>query len=269
MAKLQGKVAFITGAARGQGRSHALRLAAEGADIIAVDICEQIDSVTYPLSTFEDLEETAEAVRSIGGRIVIERADVRDRSMLAKAFDVGVTEFGGVDIVLANAGIMPAPNGEEDPQTFTDVIGVNLMGVWNTVEVARKTLIDQGRGGAIVMTSSTGGLKGYAGTIPGNAYVASKHGMVGLMRNYAAALAKHSIRVNTIHPSGVATPMVTNETLAALLAVPGAADGYSNALPVEIMEPIDVSNAIAWLVSDEGRYVTGITLVIDAGETLK
>jgi SDR family mycofactocin-dependent oxidoreductase len=269
MPKLQGKVAFITGAGRGQGRSHALRLAQEGADIIAIDICEQIDSVTYPLSTLDDLNETAEAVRSIGGRIVVEQADTRDRSMLAKAFDVGVAEFGGVDIVVANAGIMPAIDGEEDPQTFGDVLAVNLIGTWNTLEVAKKTLIDQGRGGAVVLTSSTAGVKGYGGAIPGNGYVASKHGVVGLMRNYAASLAKHSIRVNSIHPSGVSTPMVTNDVLAALLSVPGAAEGYANALPVDIMEPIDISNAIAWLVSDEARYVTGITLVVDAGETLK
>jgi NAD(P)-dependent dehydrogenase (short-subunit alcohol dehydrogenase family) len=189
--------------------------------------------------------------------------------MLAKAFEVGVGEFGGVDIVVANAGIMPAVAGEEDEQTFNDILAVNLTGTWNTLEVAKKTLIDQGRGGAIVLTSSTAGVKGYGGAIPGNGYVASKHGMVGLMRNYANALAPHSIRVNTIHPSGVSTPMVTNDTLAALLAVPGAADGYANALPVQIMEPIDISNAIAWLVSDEARYVTGITLVVDAGETLK
>jgi SDR family mycofactocin-dependent oxidoreductase len=269
MPKLDGKVAFITGAGRGQGRSHALRLAREGANIIAIDICEQIDSVTYPLSTLDDLNETAEEVRSLGGRIVVEQADTRDRSMLAKAFEVGLAEFGGVDIVLANAGIMPAVDGEEDPQTFSDVIGVNLIGTWNTIEVAKKTLIDQGRGGAIVLTSSTAGVKGYGGAIPGNGYVASKHGVVGLMRNYANSLAPHSIRVNSIHPSGVSTPMVTNDVLAALLAVPGAADGYANALPVDIMEPIDVSNAIAWLVSDEARYVTGITLVVDAGETLK
>jgi len=269
MPKLQGKIAFITGAARGQGRSHALRLAQEGADIIAVDICEQIPTVTYPLATLDDLKETAEAVRAIGGRIVIEQADVRDRSMLAKAFESGLAEFGGVDIVLANAGILPAVDGDEDPQTFADVIGVNLIGMWNTVEVAKKTLVEQGRGGAIVLTSSTAGLKGYAGSVPGNAYVASKHGIVGLMRNYASSLAPHSIRVNSIHPSGVATPMVTNDAIAALLSAPGAADGYANALPVQIMEPIDISNAIAWLVSDEARYVTGIALPVDAGETLK
>jgi SDR family mycofactocin-dependent oxidoreductase len=270
MPNLQGKVAFITGAARGQGRSHALRLAREGADIIAVDICEQIETVTYPLSTLDDLKETAEAVRALGGRIVIEQADVRDRPALAKAFEAGAAEFGGVDIVLANAGILPAiTTDEEDPQTFLDVIGVNLMGAWNTVVVARKTLIEQGRGGAIVLTSSTAGLKGYAGAVPGNAYVASKHGIVGLMRNFASSLAPHSIRVNSIHPSGVATPMVINDAIAAILAVPGAADGYANAMPVDIMEPIDVSNAIAWLVSDEARYVTGVALPVDAGETLK
>lgn len=269
MPKLEGKVAFITGAGRGQGRSHALRLAAEGAAIIGVDICDQIDTVTYSLATLEDLHETADQVRAMGGRIVVEQADTRDRSMLAKAFDAGVAEFGGVDIVLANAGIMPAVSGEEDPQTFSDVIAVNLIGTWNTLEVTKKTLIAQGRGGAIVLTSSTAGVKGYGGAIPGNGYVASKHGVVGLMRNYANALAPHNIRVNSIHPSGVTTHMVTNDVISALLAVPGAADGYANALPVDIMEPIDVSNAIAWLVSDEARYVTGITLVVDAGETLK
>ena len=267
MGKLDGKVAFITGAARGQGRSHAIRLAEEGADIIAVDICEQMKTVNYPMATPEDLAQTVKEVEALDRRIVARQADIRDRAALQTAFDEGVAELGGVDIVLANAGILPAISGEESVDVFTDVVAVNLTGTWNTVEVAKQTLINQGRGGAIVMTSSSAGLRGYSGEMPGDGYTASKHGIVGLMRNYALKLAPHLIRVNSVHPGGVPTPMVTNEATTSLLLAMDALtrDQYEGALPIDSIEPVDISNAILWLVSDEARVVTGVALPVDAG----
>jgi SDR family mycofactocin-dependent oxidoreductase len=271
MGTLDGKVAFITGAARGQGRSHAIRLAQEGADIIAVDLCSDIDTVPYPLGTKSDLWETVTSVESLDRRIVAEQADVRDRRSLTAAFEKGFHEFGRVDIVLANAGIAPMGGDESDrDRVWRDVIEVNLTGVWNTVEAAVSRMIDAERGGSIVLTSSTAGLKGLSnGTVGGAAYAASKHGVVGIMRGLAKDLAPHSIRVNTVHPTGVATPMIMNESLGALLASNATlAESLANALPVAMIEPVDISNAIAWLVSDAARYVTGVALPVDAGFTL-
>ncbi|HEV8372366.1 MAG TPA: mycofactocin-coupled SDR family oxidoreductase [Actinomycetota bacterium] len=271
MGKLDGKVAFVTGAARGQGRSHALRLAEEGADVIAVDLCEQIDTVPYPMATQDDLAETTKQVEELDRRIVAAQADVRDRSALQAAFDQGVAALGGVDIVLGNAGIAPMSPAADPVQAFRDVIDVNLVGVWNTVEVTVPTLVEQGRGGAIVLTSSTAGLKGIGGENAGGlGYTASKHGVVGLMRSYANNLARHRIRVNTVHPTGVNTPMVVNDFMQQWLAEdPTIAGAMTNALPVEILEPVEISNAILWLVSDEARYVTGVTLPVDAGFLVK
>ncbi len=188
MGKPAGKVAFITGAARGQGRSHAIRLAQEGADIIAVDICRQIDSVAYPMSTPEDLAETAETAKEVEApdrRIFTARADVRDETQLRQAFEQGTAELGPVDIVLANAGIAPMALNELH-STWQDVIDVNLTGTFNTVEIAIPSMIKRGRGGAIVLTSSTAGINGIGGpTRGGLGYTASKHGVVGLMRSYA------------------------------------------------------------------------------------
>jgi SDR family mycofactocin-dependent oxidoreductase len=270
MGALEGKVAFVTGAARGQGRSHATRLARDGADIIAIDICAQIDSLTYPLSTPEDLAETVREVESLGRRIVAREADVRDESGLQAAFKAGVAELGPVDIVVANAGL-GAMSLHERPGAWEDVIDVNLTGVFHTVETAIPSMIERGAGGAIVLTSSTAGLAGIGGsTRSGLAYAASKHGVVGLMRSYANNLAPHSIRVNSVHPTGVRTPMVMNEAAQAFLradSMMGAA--LTNALPVDMIEPADVSSAVAWLVSDDARYVTGTTLVVDAGFTNK
>jgi SDR family mycofactocin-dependent oxidoreductase len=264
--RLEGKVAFITGAARGQGRSHAVRLAEEGADIIAVDLCRQVESVAYPMSTPDDLAETAKEVESRDRRIVAVEADVRDDTALQAAFDRGVAELGPVDIVLANAGIAPM-SLHETRQSWRDVIDINLTGVFHTVEVAIPSMIERGQGGSIVITSSTAGLTGIGGSNPGGlGYTASKHGVVGLMRNYANELAPHSIRVNTVHPTGVRTPMVVNDFLMAAMAQnPSGGSSLENALPVDLVEPEDVSNAIIWLVSDEGRYVTGVTLPVDAG----
>lgn len=264
--QLEGKVAFITGAARGQGRSHAVRLAEEGADIIAVDICAQIESVGYPMSTPEDLAETVRLVEALDRRIHAVEADVRDRDALQAAFDAGVAELGPVDIVLGNAGIAPL-SLDPKPSEWQDVIDVNLTGVYHTVEVAKQSMIDGGRGGAIVLTSSTAGLAGIGGnTAGGLGYTAAKHGVVGLMRSYANQLAEHSIRVNTIHPTGVNTPMVVNEVMQEFLkADPQMGQAMANALPVDMLEPVDLSNAILWLVSDAARYVTGVTLPVDAG----
>lgn len=270
MGKLEGKVAFITGAARGQGRSHAIRLAQEGADIIAVDICQQIATVPYPMSTPDDLAETAKQVEALDRRIFTAQADVRDAAALKAAFDVGVAELGPVDIVLANAGIAPMGLHEMNG-AWQDVIDVNLTGVFNTVEAAIPSMIERGQGGAIVLTSSTAGINGIGGSTGGGlGYTAAKHGVVGLMRSYANNLAPHSIRVNTVHPTGVNTPMIVNEAMQEWLEQAGeAANALTNALPVPMVEPVDISNAIAWLVSDDARYVTGVTLPVDAGFTNK
>jgi SDR family mycofactocin-dependent oxidoreductase len=268
--KLDGKVAFITGAARGQGRSHAIRLAQEGADIIAVDICRQIDSVAYPMATPEDLAETVKEVEALDRRIVASEADVRDEAGLRAAFEAGVADLGPVDIVLANAGIVPmAPS--DGGNAWQDAIDVNLTGVFHTVEIAIPSMIERGQGGAIVLTSSTAGITGIGGSIPGGlGYTASKHGVVGLMRSYANNLAQYSIRVNSVHPTGVNTPMVVNEFMQQFLqADPTLGQAMANALPVAMVEAIDVSNAILWLVSDDARYITGITVPVDAGFTNK
>jgi SDR family mycofactocin-dependent oxidoreductase len=266
MGKLEGKVAFITGAARGQGRSHAIRLAQEGADIIAVDIAAQIDTVPYPMSTPDDLAETVRQVEALDRRIVATQADTRDRAGLQAAFDAGVAQLGRIDIVLANAGIAPM-SMHPQAQEWQDVLDVNLTGVYNTVEVSKQALIDGGNGGAIVLTSSTAGLTGIGGDTPGGlGYTAAKHGVVGLMRSYANSLAQFSIRVNTVHPTGVNTPMVVNDVMQEFLQNdPAMGQAMANALPVPMVEPVDISNAIVWLVSDDARYVTGVTLPVDAG----
>jgi SDR family mycofactocin-dependent oxidoreductase len=268
MARLKQKVAFISGVARGQGRSHAIRLAQEGANIIGFDLCAQIDSVPYPLATREDLDETVNLVEKEGGRIVVGEADVRDPGAVSSILDRGIEEFGYVDIVLANAGIMPTfgPIANED-RAWHDAVDVMLSGVFNTVRAAIPHLIARDQGGAIVITSSTTGLKGLGdGTAGTLGYVAAKHGVVGLMRAWANALGPHFIRVNTVHPTGVNTPMVANEASMQWLSEnPAVVEQMINVLPVPMVEPEDISNAIVWLVSDEGQYVTGATIPVDAG----
>jgi SDR family mycofactocin-dependent oxidoreductase len=270
MGKLEGKVAFITGAARGQGRSHAVRLAQEGADIIAVDLCAQIDTVAYPMATPEDLVQTVKEVEALDRRIVANQADVRDAEALKGALDAGIAQLGPVDIVLANAGIAPMTKNPRE-QEWHDVIDVNLTGVYNTVRLAVPAMIERGQGGAIVLTSSTAGINGIGGDTPGGlGYTAAKHGVVGLMRSYANILAPHNIRVNTVHPTGVNTPMIVNEAMQEFLqSDPSMGQAMANALPVAMVEAVDVSNAIVWLVSDDARYVTGVTLPVDAGYTNK
>ena len=264
--KVEGKVAFITGAARGQGRSHAVRLAEEGADIIAVDICTQLSSVPYPMATPEDLEQTVKEVEGVGRRIVARQADVRDIAALQRAFDDGVAELGPVDIVLANAGIGPGGMASAEQQ-WDDVIAVNLTGVWNTGRVAIPSMVERGQGGAIVVTSSTGGLMGVGVNAPGFlGYTAAKHAVVGLMRSWANYLAPHNIRVNSVAPTTVRTPMAAMGDVKAILEhAPELESSLTNAMPVEAVDPLDVTNAILWLVSDEARYITGTVIPVDAG----
>jgi SDR family mycofactocin-dependent oxidoreductase len=274
MGKMDGMVAFITGAARGQGRSHAVRLAEEGADIIALDLCQQFETVAYPLSTPDDMADTVKLVEDLDRRIVARQADVRDRSGLQRVLDEGLDAFGHVDIVLANAGIMPVMGDvSRSDQAWRDAIDVMLTGVFLTLEVTIPPMVERGEGGSIVITSSTAGLKGLCrtrslATAGMLGYHAAKHGVVGLMRAYANALASDRIRVNTVHPTGVNTPMVVNEAFGRYAAeYPELASALQNPLPVELVESVDVSNAIVWLCSDEGRYITGVTLPVDAGMT--
>ncbi len=270
--RLDGKVALITGAARGQGRSHAVRLAEDGADVIALDICRQIDTVAYPMATPEDLTRTVSEVEALGRRIVAAEVDVRDAAALRAAVADGVSRLGGIDIVLANAGIGMTADDADEEQAFRDMVEVNLFGVWNTVHAAAPTLIEQGRGGSIVLTGSTLGLSGRGGDGSGglDGYTASKHAVVGLTRTWANWLAPHNIRVNSVHPTGASTPMILNEAVAKrFAALPSDGPPMGNLLGVELIDAVDVSNAIAWLVSDEARYVTGVALPIDAGFTVR
>ncbi|MBD3924248.1 mycofactocin-coupled SDR family oxidoreductase [Nocardioides cavernae] len=271
--RLEGKVAFITGAARGQGRSHALRLASEGCDIVALDLAAPLATVPYPMPGTEDLAETATSVQALGRAIIAEQADVRDRSAVERVVAQGLERFGKIDIVIANAGISPEKPEDHDPfATWDDVIDINLKGVWNTAHAALPSMIERGEGGSIVVISSVQGLsgRGGTGTAAGDAYVASKHGVVGLMRTWANWLAPHGIRVNSVQPCGVETPMVVNDALPAFFAkYPASAASLTNLLPVEVVQPEDISSAVAWLVSDEARYVTGITLPVDAGFLVK
>src|ERR1700716_3323584 len=206
--RVEGKVAFITGAARGQGRSHAIRLAEEGADIIAVDLEDQVDSVPYPMAPPDDMAQTVKEVEALDRRIVATKADVRDYEALKKALDDGVAELGHVDIVSANAGIFSFSDGELPEQTWQDVIDVDLTGVWHTAKAAIPHLRAGGRGGSMILTSSEAGLRGLANT---GHYTAAKHGVVGLMRTLALELAPDFIRVNTVNPTNVNTPMLMNE----------------------------------------------------------
>ena len=272
MGRVEGKVALITGAARGQGRAHALRLAEEGADIIAIDVCRQVETVPYEMATPEDLADTAKLVEDFDRRIVVREADVRDTSALAEAVRVGVAELGRLDIVVANAGIATVGSALElDEDTWQTMIDVNLTGVWKTIKAAVPAIIAGGRGGSVVLTSSAAGLRGTPNLAH---YVAAKHGVVGLMRTLAHELAPYMIRVNTVNPTAVDTPMVMNDMFYGLvrpdLERPGPDDVAEafvglNILPVPWVETIDISNAVLWLASDEARFITGVTLPVDAG----
>jgi SDR family mycofactocin-dependent oxidoreductase len=274
MGSLDGRVALITGAARGQGRSHAELLAENGADIIGLDICSQFDTVHYPMSTADDLEETVRLVEKTGRRMVAVEADVRDLSAMQSAVSQGLKTFGRLDIVLANAGIMahalPGITLEESARAWRDSVDVMLTGVWNTLQATVPVLIEQSEGGAIVITSSSAGLRAQPTDRLGgtDGYYAAKFGVVGLMLAYACSLGEHNIRVNSVHPTGVSTPMVINDFFPQYLeANPRIAANMVNSLPVPTIEPSDVSEAILYLVSDSGRYVSGSILSVDAGMT--
>jgi SDR family mycofactocin-dependent oxidoreductase len=272
---VKGKVAFITGAARGQGRAHAVRLAEEGADIIAVDVCAPIPTVPYGMPTPDDLSETASLVRSTGRRVVTAQADVRDLATLTEAVTAGVQELGRLDIVIANAGISTTASSlDMTEEMWTTMLDINLTGVWKTLKATVPHVVQGGRGGSVVITSSIATEIAHENTAH---YTASKHGLVGLMRVMAKELAPQNIRVNSLHPTTVGTGMVLNDTIYRLfrpdLENPTRDDFLQaaqsiNALPVPMLEPIDIAHAVIYLVSDAGRYITGTTQVLDAGASL-
>jgi SDR family mycofactocin-dependent oxidoreductase len=266
--RVEGKVAFITGAARGQGRAHAIRLAEEGADIIAVDICAPIANVPYPAATEADLADTVKAVEALDRRIVSRVVDTRDAAALKAAADEGAAELGKLDVVVANAGIcIVAPWDQVTPEIFRDTVDVNLVGTWNTIMATAPHLVRAG-GGSIILTSSAAGLKGLPFLTP---YVASKHAITGLAKAFAHELAKDHIRVNSLHPTGVNTPMGQADAMTAfgpaLEANPRIGGMLTNSLPIETTEPEDQANAVLFLASDESRYVTALAMTVDAGNT--
>jgi SDR family mycofactocin-dependent oxidoreductase len=271
-------VAFVTGAARGQGRSHARRLAEEGADIIAIDACATPGWLSYDLASEADLARTVKEVEALGGAIIARRADVRDLGAVRAVLDEGVAEFGGrLDIVCANAAIIsqPAPTWEIDLDQWRELVDVNLTGVFVTLKAAIPHMIAAGNGGSIALTSSGAALISGAGL---GDYKVTKAGVLSLTRTLACELAEHFIRVNALCPTAVDTPMIQNESLYRSfrpdLENPGREDvkaGFQtmNLLPIPWVDPVDVSNAIVWLASDAARYITGITLPVDAGNALK
>jgi len=278
MGTLEGKVAFVTGAARGQGRSHAIRLAQEGADIIALDACSTPDWLSYPLATEADLAQTVKEVEALDRRIIARKADTRDLAAVRSVLDQGVAELGGrLDIVAANAAIIswPRDTWEIDVDQFRELIDVTLTGTFITVKSAVPAMIAAGHGGLIVLTSSGAAITAGPGLAD---YKAAKSGVLALKDTLACELAPHFIRVNAICPTAVDTPMIQNENLYRAfrpdLPAPGrddVRDGFAqmNLLPIPWVDPVDVSNAIVWLASDAARYVTGVTLPVDAGNHLK
>jgi SDR family mycofactocin-dependent oxidoreductase len=277
MGRLPGKVALVTGAARGQGRAHCLRMAQEGADIIAVDVLEDNEQVSYGLATKQDMDETQRLVSETGRRFIGLRADVRSQADLDAAVAAGTTAMGGIDVVCVNAGISgpKGPSWELEEQAFENILQVNLLGAWRTVKAAAPGMIEAKRGGSIVFINSTLGLKGIQGL---SAYTASKHGLLGLARCLAAELAPHDIRVNSVAPTGVGTPLIWNEAtyrhFRPDLENPGLEDAIESfrsmhQLPVPWVDPVDVANAVVFLASDEARCITGIALPVDAGNLNK
>ena len=269
MGRMDGKVAVITGAARGQGRAHALRLADEGADIIALDICAPVESAPYAMASPDDLATTAKLVEQHDRRVVTRQVDVRDQAALSAAVADGVSELGRLDVVVANAGIgsSGAPTWELPEDAWQEMLDINLSGVWRTCKATIPRLIEQGTGGSIVLTSSTAGLAGF-GML--SHYTAAKHGVIGLMRSLVNEVSPHNIRVNCVLPGSVDTEMIQNQPMYELFGVDGP-DGLGeilklwNTLPTRWLEPVDVANAALFLASDEARYVTGAALNVDAG----
>ncbi|TQS40351.1 mycofactocin-coupled SDR family oxidoreductase [Cryptosporangium phraense] len=272
--RFEGKVLFVTGAARGQGRNHAIRFAQEGADVIAVDIAHDIETVGYPGATKADLDETVRAVEAQDRRIVASTVDIRDRAALIAAVDEGVAQLGRVDVVSSNAGIATfAPAAEMTEEMWRTMIDINLTGQFFTAQAAIPHLVRQGDGGSIAFTSSTAGLKGMSNLAH---YSAAKHGLIGLARSLANELAPHKIRVNTIHPTNVDTMMIQNSATKALFGGPdisreefGEAAVGMNMLPVPWVDVDDISEALMYLASDAGRFLTGVALPVDAGMSQK
>ena len=278
MGKLDGKVALITGAARGQGRSHALRLSEEGADIIAVDICDDIESNWYPLGTRAELDETAVLVEKSGRRAVTAQADVRDRSALCEVVDAAVGDLGRLDIVVSNAGICPLrnPNG----QAFVDAVDVDLVGAINVISVAYPHL---GEGASIIATGSVAAFMGGAADDPsagpgGNGYGMAKRALAQYVNDMALSLAPQRIRVNAVHPTNCDTGMLNSDPMYQQfrpdLEHPTREDALQSfplmqAMPVPFVDPLDISNAVLFLASDEARFVTGAQLRVDAGAYVK
>jgi len=276
MGRLEGKVAFVTGAARGQGRSHALRMAQEGADIIAIDIEDQISSVPYKMATPDDMAETVKQIEALDRRIVATKADVRDFAAVKGALDEGVAQLGKLDIVSANAGIFSFGTMEElTDEEWDQLVDVNLKGVWHTAKAAIPHL-RANKGGSMILTSSSAGVK----AVPNiGHYVAAKHGVIGLMKTLALELAPDFIRVNTVNPTSVNTDMIQNAAAYELFApdlepeartkeVLGARFQTLNAIPLPWVEPVDISNAVLFFASDEARYITGQIFPIDLGQLL-
>ena len=262
--RVAGKVAYITGAARGQGRAHSVALAREGADIIAVDACKPIEHASYPGTSTADLDETVALVEAEGRRIVAVNADVRDRESLEAAATAGVEALGRLDVVVANAGIGSIHRWDNvTSEIWQNTIDVNLTGVWNTVMATAQHVIDSG-GGSIILVSSAGGLKAMPFMIP---YTASKYGVTGLAKAFAKELADQGVRVNSLHPGGVDTIMAQGENDAAALfeAHPRLAGSFANVLPVGLLPADAISPAVVYLASDESRYVTASEIVVDAG----
>jgi SDR family mycofactocin-dependent oxidoreductase len=266
--RVAGKVALLTGAARGQGRADALRLAQEGADVILVDVCAQLPSVPYDSATPEDLDETVRQVEKTGRRVIAAIADVRDLDTLRRVVDDAVGQLGRLDVVVANAGIcVPKPWDQVTPTIFEDTISTNVTGVWNTVMVGAPHLVRAG-GGSIILISSAAGIKVQPFMVP---YTTSKFAVRGMAKAFAAELGQHNIRVNSVHPTGVATPMGSGNMQAELGA---AMAGYErlgamfmNMLPVDITEPEDVADTVLFLASDESRFITAHEIAPDAGVT--
>ena len=305
MKRFEGKVVFITGVARGQGREHAVRFAAEGASIIGIDICSDLPSVWYPLATEADLAETTRRIEEVGGAIVHSRlreaaarpmdrvfreiegdglgasvlkvADVRDRRAMREVVKEGVERFGRLDVICANAGTYsPSPTEWMSDDAWDETIDINLSGVFRTVRAGLKPMMERGEGGSIVITSSTAGLKGFYGS---PSYCAAKHGVVGFMKSLALEMAPHQIRVNCVHPTSVDTPMIRNAIFPTLVAPEKGQDATwedaedflrpQQPMGIATIAPRDISNAIMWLSSDEARYITGVSLAVDGGAMLK
>ena len=268
--RLAGKVAFITGAARGQGRAHAVRMASEGADIIAVDVAGKLPScVPYDSATPEDLADTVRLVEATNRRIIVSAIDIRDFDGLCEAVDDGVAALGRLDVIVANAGISaPQAWNEITPESFRDVMDVNVTGTWNTVMAGAQKIIDGDRGGSIILISSAAGIKMQPFMVH---YTASKHAVTGMARAFAAELGRHSIRVNSVHPGPVNSAMGSGDMVAAITRAtetyPQLANVLTPFLPNWVAEPEDIADAVCWLASDESRNVTAAAISVDQGST--